>query len=125
MWQKHDLIGIGETVVRALLGAPNEKLSKPDQLRWGTHGSKWYSIPDGRFYDHEEGTGGNLITVIQRYGDGRPVHEQQGQELWATEPELGRVADGIADRVDRLRLLGNGVVPQTAAKAWTVLEAKI
>ena len=76
IWQKHDLIGIGETVVRALLGQPNEQLSKPDQLRWGTNGSKWYSIPDGRFYDHEEGTGGNLITVIRRYGDGRPVHEQ-------------------------------------------------
>jgi hypothetical protein len=24
--------------------------------------------------------------------------------------------------VDRIRLLGNGVVPQTAAKAWSVLN---
>lgn len=44
---------------------------------------------------------------------------------WAVEPKLGRVADGIADRVDRLRLLGNGVVPQQAAKAWTVLSEQI
>ena len=44
---------------------------------------------------------------------------------WAVEPQLGRVADGIADRVDRLRLLGNGVVPQQAAKAWTVLSEQI
>jgi DNA (cytosine-5)-methyltransferase 1 len=31
---------------------------------------------------------------------------------WCAEPELGRVADGISNRVDRLRALGNAVVPQ-------------
>ena len=31
---------------------------------------------------------------------------------WATEPKLGRLADGIPNRVDRLRCLGNAVVPQ-------------
>ena len=40
---------------------------------------------------------------------------------WAIEPNVGRVVDGATDRVDRIRLLGNGVVPQTAAKAWLVL----
>jgi len=44
---------------------------------------------------------------------------------WPPEPGLGRVVDGGADRVDRLRLLGNGVVPQTAARAWTVLEGQL
>ncbi len=28
-----------EPVARALLGEPNERLSKPDELRFGTHGS--------------------------------------------------------------------------------------
>ena len=41
---------------------------------------------------------------------------------WLSEPNVGRVVDGCADRVDRIRLLGNGVVPQTAAKAWEVLN---
>ena len=40
---------------------------------------------------------------------------------WETEPRLGRVVDGGANRVDRIRMLGNGVVPQTAAKAYTTL----
>ena len=31
---------------------------------------------------------------------------------WATEPAVGRVANGIPDRVDRLKGLGNAVVPQ-------------
>jgi DNA (cytosine-5)-methyltransferase 1 len=33
---------------------------------------------------------------------------------WEAEPELGRVAHGIPNRMDRLRCLGNAVVPQVA-----------
>jgi DNA (cytosine-5)-methyltransferase 1 len=33
---------------------------------------------------------------------------------WKTEPNVGRVAHGIPSRVDRLRGLGNAVVPQVA-----------
>ena len=33
---------------------------------------------------------------------------------WETEPDVGRVAHGIPSRVDRLRGLGNAVVPQVA-----------
>jgi DNA (cytosine-5)-methyltransferase 1 len=33
---------------------------------------------------------------------------------WATEPDVGRVANGIPARVDRLRGLGNALVPQIA-----------
>ena len=32
--------------------------------------------------------------------------------IWPTEPDVGRVADGVPKRVDRLRALGNAVVPQ-------------
>lgn len=31
---------------------------------------------------------------------------------WATEPDVGRVANGIPNRMDRLKQLGNAVVPQ-------------
>ena len=33
---------------------------------------------------------------------------------WATEPGLGRVANGISNRVDRIKCIGNAVVPQLA-----------
>ena len=36
------------------------------------------------------------------------------RQWWAIEPRVGRVADGIPDRVDRLKGLGNAVVPQVA-----------
>ncbi len=31
---------------------------------------------------------------------------------WAAEPDVGRVANGVPNRVDRLKCLGNAVVPQ-------------
>tara|TARA_Y100000385_G_scaffold211255_1_gene219266 strand:+ start:270 stop:1118 length:849 start_codon:yes stop_codon:yes gene_type:complete len=49
---------------------------------------------------------------------------REATQQWLPEPGLGRVVDGCANRVDRLRLLGNGVVPQTAAKAWTILNRR-
>ena len=50
-------------------------------------------------------------------------------DIRQAEPELGGTTHGSAsgvdattNRVDRLRLLGNGVVPATAAKAWIELS---
>jgi len=58
------------------------------------------------------------------YGSGNGVRAETSQQ-WLPEPRLGRVVNGCADRVDRLRLLGNGVVPQTAAKAYLVLRERL
>ena len=41
---------------------------------------------------------------------------------WETEPNVGRVADGVAARVDRLKAIGNGQVPLCAATAWELLK---
>ena len=41
----------------------------------------------------------------------RPHPTVASREWWATEPDVGRVADGVPARVDRLRGLGNAVVP--------------
>ena len=40
---------------------------------------------------------------------------------WAIEPSVGRVAHGVASRVDRLKALGNGQVPLVADVAWGML----
>ena len=41
---------------------------------------------------------------------------------WHVEPNVGRVADGVAARVDRLKAIGNGQVPLCAATAWRILK---
>lgn len=40
--------------------------------------------------------------------------EPTGNGWWADEPDVGRVAYGVPGRVDRIRVLGNAVVPQVA-----------
>ncbi len=42
-------------------------------------------------------------------------------DWWHTEPNVGRVADGVAHRVDRLGAIGDGQVPQVTALAWHIL----
>ena len=37
------------------------------------------------------------------------------RSFWQSEPDVGRVADGVPRRVDRLKSLGNAIVPQCAA----------
>lgn len=54
----------------------------------------------------------------------------QSQELadgrcWAAEPDVGRVAHGIPARVDRLKCLGNAVVPQQAYPIFKALMEEI
>ena len=40
---------------------------------------------------------------------------------WDIEPNVGRVAHGVAARVHRLKAIGNGQVPAVAALAWRIL----
>lgn len=44
-----------------------------------------------------------------------------GAEWWKAEPGLGRVADGVANRVDRIKAIGNGQVPIVAARSFCEL----
>jgi len=44
---------------------------------------------------------------------------------WDTEPRVGRVAHGMAHRVDRLKALGNGQVPAVAATAFKIFEPDV
>ena len=46
-------------------------------------------------------------------------------DWWKAEPPVGRVVDGMADRVGQLRALGNGQVPMAAATAWHYLMEQL
>jgi DNA (cytosine-5)-methyltransferase 1 len=52
------------------------------------------------------------------YANGEPVGRAAITwpqcDHWSVEPGVGRVADGVPDRMDRLKALGNALVPQIA-----------
>jgi len=49
-------------------------------------------------------------------GEGKTIDAFSGsiRSVWAIEPAVGRVANGIPRRMDRLKSLGNAIVPQVA-----------
>lgn len=71
-----------------------------------------------------------IVAYPELFGNGR--REQFESCSWwdrdpadqdgAFESQLGRVADGVANRVDRLKAIGNGQVPLVAATAFNFLK---
>jgi DNA (cytosine-5)-methyltransferase 1 len=63
----------------------------------------------------------------QRQRDERPIGSTPQRadlgitDWWKVEPDVGRVAHGVASRVDRLRCIGNGQVPEVVRLAWRTL----
>ena len=41
---------------------------------------------------------------------------------WSVEPGVGRLAHGVSFRVDRLRCLGNAIVPEIAMMIWLQIK---
>ena len=50
------------------------------------------------------------------------IHRQPIQDGWAAEPSVGRVAHGIPRRVDRIKGLGNAIVPQIAQRIGETIK---
>jgi DNA (cytosine-5)-methyltransferase 1 len=81
-----------------------------------TAGERLGGSPSGRVVAHTPSAGrgpeGAELARAQKGAGTFGVPARSG--WWATEPDVGRVAHGIPSRVDRLRALGNAVVPQVA-----------
>jgi len=70
---------------------------------------------------HEEQTADDLQRS-RLQSEARRSSGANGGSWWASEPDVGRVAHGVAARVDRLKAIGNGQVPSVAALAWRILS---
>jgi len=105
----------------------NAKGSKWDERLYGVS----FAEDSEGWVRGEAGTSSSLVanaTSIGPQGQGQPVEPihptplVDGQAIesiygrvasvWAVEPDVGRVANGVPNRVDRLKQLGNAVVPQ-------------
>lgn len=56
-------------------------------------------------------------------GEGVPAGEAARSDWWTTEPDVARVVHGVPGRVDRIRALGNCVVPQVGEFVGRILLA--
>ena len=106
----------GETLAR--FDGPARALADADGAGWVERGRA--RGVGGGFSESENGRGARADADGEGPPDGRG-HRPRGGPVptgfsgwWALEPDVGRVAHGVAGRVDRLRALGNGVVPQCA-----------
>jgi len=66
------------------------------------------------------------LQVGRKWGAGQTPHDgHAGGTQWSVEPGVGLLAHGVARRVDRLKAIGNGQVPQVAALAWRTLMRRL
>ncbi|MGF6706978.1 DNA cytosine methyltransferase [Pseudomonas frederiksbergensis] len=109
--------------------------------RWGVIGAADFGAPHqrDRIWLIAEDTSQTMANASGEHGKGiltcrtdsplrgRPFERSLGSRgngvgWWSSEPGMGRVADGVAYRVDRLKAIGNGQVPVVAASASELLS---
>lgn len=95
-------------------GRPVKRAGKRPASASSAAGRKRKSVadPDGEVGRGARTAGGEVLESKKVKRLGRRDSSIRG--AWPPEPDVGRVANGIPDRVDRLRALGNALVPQVA-----------
>ena len=138
--------GVGESIIDGTLYKPStdgekENLADTSEQRPQNKTDKQKLEGEGRselqFRESgDNGTEDMADTTKRKSGEQETRNWRKGSERgssehdWRQDPAdldpssesfVGRVADGVANRVDRIKCLGNGVVPQQAERAWEIL----
>jgi len=66
--------------------------------------------------------GWNLAGELQQPLRGSWEDSKPFTGIWLPEPSVGRVANGVSRRVDRLKGLGNAIVPQVAEQIFRAIK---
>jgi len=74
---------------------------------------------------HRQRGSGDVQMGRKRVSKEAPHDGLTGGTQWAAEPNVGRVANGVPSRVDRLRCLGNAVVPQVAERIGRLIQERM
>ena len=74
----------------------------------GREGARYVADPDRKRGDRAAGKHRSDRGEIVKGNGGRP------EDHWQSEPDVGRLVDGLPNRVSQLRALGNSIIPQIA-----------
>jgi len=95
--------------------------------------AQWDCVPASSVGAHHQRDRVFIVAHAMRQRQSRPEERPdarlsmpaQSGGTWEPEPNVGRVADGVPFRVDRLRALGNAVVPQVGqvVGGWIMAHA--
>lgn len=104
----------------------------PDTVRDGCGNGTYEKHAAGRKQSAqpESSVGSTSIYNAVRDRQSWKHRREQPQDLadgrcWSAEPDVGRVAYGVSNRVDRLKCLGNAVVPQQAYPIFRALREEL
>ena len=64
--QEHDCQKIAPDVAKEILGEPTSQ--KSNEWRWGNKRSLTFNLETAQFYDFEEGVGGGVKWLLEKYG---------------------------------------------------------
>jgi DNA (cytosine-5)-methyltransferase 1 len=106
----------GESVANSSSTGWNTRGGQSNQYNQaqGGNGKRKFTRSDTGIYPDTSNPGGKGLAQRERTAGERTHAATPGSNWWEVEPGVGRVANGIPNRVDRLRALGNAVVPQVA-----------
>ncbi len=100
-------------------GATNKPKSEILRQENGEIGSKGINSNSREVFTNANDTG--CKEQRQSITDGTELFAPKCSSWWETEPAVGRVADGLSGRVDRLKGLGNAIVPQVAYEIFRLI----
>jgi len=99
-------------------GSQRQPIQEPNKNVADTSGEGSQGRLSGR-------SGSERQSFVGQSGCSSSTYGQSGEDWWAVEPNVRRVAHGIPKRVDRIKGLGNAIVPKIAMNIGLAIKEQL